>query len=464
MIDIRIDNKIRLDKTTPPRIVGALKAELNFINPLWEEAVANGRSTKGLLANIRLLQAGKEEWSIPRGCLDTVLAEVEEAFETEVEIHPPLTPLCLVPTPFIFHGKLKPNQRVAQRQILKQNYGVIQRPTGGGKTVIGLSAIAQRQTPTLILVHTERLLYQWKKAAEKFLGLKGKGEIGLIGDGNKTIGSHITVAIINSMYDLPETMWKELNSSIGFLVVDECHRVPSETFAKAVSKFTAPYLLGLSATVYRSDGLDKLINYYLGKTVHKVSIRRLQELGEIMVPKLRLLDSPFFFKIKSPRDYQKMIKALTRHEGRNKLIAESVRDHSKTCKGTPLVVSQFKSHLDIIAKEMDKLGMDYKMMVGETSPKKRDDTIEYLLAHPQVPLLATGQLIGEGYDMPSLSALFMTFPIKFEGRVIQYVGRILRIEEGKETPIIYDFNDAPWLLQHSLKRRLAAYEECGATI
>jgi superfamily II DNA or RNA helicase len=52
-------------------------------------------------------------------------------------------------------------------------------------------------------------------------------------------------------------------------------------------------------------------------------------------------------------------------------------------------------------------------------------------------------------------------PIKFSGRLQQYIGRIVRVEEGKEKAVVYDFNDGCWLLQHSLKSRMEHYREMG---
>jgi superfamily II DNA or RNA helicase len=76
-------------------------------------------------------------------------------------------------------------------------------------------------------------------------------------------------------------------------------------------------------------------------------------------------------------------------------------------------------------------------------------------------LIATGQLIGEGFDLPQLSSVFLTTPIKFDGKLQQIIGRIVRIAEGKEKAIIYDFSDNNWLLQHNLKSRMEFYKKEG---
>ena len=56
-------------------------------------------------------------------------------------------------------------------------------------------------------------------------------------------------------------------------------------------------------------------------------------------------------------------------------------------------------------------------------------------------LIATGQLIGEGFDSKNLASLFLATPIRFDGRVIQYLGRVLRPVPGKEKGKIFDYVD-----------------------
>jgi superfamily II DNA or RNA helicase len=76
-------------------------------------------------------------------------------------------------------------------------------------------------------------------------------------------------------------------------------------------------------------------------------------------------------------------------------------------------------------------------------------------------LVATSQLIGEGFDLPALSNLFLTTPIKFDGRVKQYAGRILRTDPGKKPPTIFDYVDRTGVLEASFRARKKAYQELG---
>ena len=74
------------------------------------------------------------------------------------------------------------------------------------------------------------------------------------------------------------------------------------------------------------------------------------------------------------------------------------------------------------------------------------------------------QLIGEGFDLQSLSSIFLTTPMRFSGKVKQCIGRIIRTDEGKETPLIYDYVDVPGVLRNSYKDRMKAYRSIGVSL
>jgi superfamily II DNA or RNA helicase len=131
---------------------------------------------------------------------------------------------------FTFFGRLRPFQEQAVDAMLAKDFSTFSAPTGSGKTVMALYIIAARRQPALIVVHTKELLNQWISRIETFLGIPADG-IGIIGAGKKTIGSWITVALVQSLYKCAH----EVSQHIGHLIVDECHRAPSRTFTEAVT-------------------------------------------------------------------------------------------------------------------------------------------------------------------------------------------------------------------------------------
>ena len=135
-------------------------------------------------------------------------------------------------------------------------------PRAPGKTVLALYCISERAQPSAVIVHTKELLYQWKQRALDFLDIREQ-DIGLVGDGKKQFDRSLTICVVNSLYKCAGQMKKRT----GHLIVDECHRIPSRSFTAAVKAFDCKYMLGLSATPFRRDGLTPLISFYVGDPV-----------------------------------------------------------------------------------------------------------------------------------------------------------------------------------------------------
>jgi len=133
------------------------------------------------------------------------------------------------------------------------DFSTVSIPTGGGKTVLALEAIAQRKQPALIVVHSNPLMNQWIEHIGTFLGILAD-DIGVIGGGKNRIGEKITVALVQSLYKSSG----EVAPHFGHLIIDECHRAPAWMFTEAITAFDCRYQLGLSATPYRRDKLNRL--------------------------------------------------------------------------------------------------------------------------------------------------------------------------------------------------------------
>ena len=79
-------------------------------------------------------------------------------------------------------------------------------------------------------------------------------------------------------------------------------------------------------------------------------------------------------------------------------------------------------------------------------------------------MVATGQYLGEGFDCPQLDTLFLTFPMAFKGKLVQYTGRLMRTHEGKDRVTVYDYADSGVpVLNAMLQKRLRAYKALGFT-
>lgn len=264
-----------------------------------------------------------------------------------------------------------------------------------------------------------------------------KEEIGFLGDGRKEIGKAASVSIINSLYQIAD----EVREHIGHLIIDECHRTPARTFTEAVKAFDCKYMLGLSATPYRRDKLSQLIYYCVGDIHHKIDQAELEETGAILKAKIIPRYTDFYYPYID--DYQAMLEELTHDLDRNKLIANDITKVAKNGNGDScLILSDRTEHCKTLQTLLSKRGMEAEVLTGKVANGQRKEIVAEVNKGNCKVLIATGQLIGEGFDCKPLSTLFITTPLKWTGRVIQYVGRILRPAPGKDKAVVYDYVDS----------------------
>ncbi|WP_457577575.1 DEAD/DEAH box helicase [Desulfomarina sp.] len=332
---------------------------------------------------------------------------------------------------FSFRGELRSYQQVAVDAAREKSFGVIESGTGSGKTVMALALIAVRRQPTLVVVHSKELLYQWKERTEQFLSC----EVGLVGDGRFSLGP-LTISIVNSARKRID----ELVEQFGHLVVDECHRVPATLFTDVVSRFDCHYLLGLSATAFRSDGeMTRLIYFFMGDRIHRVDSHELKASGAVLKPEIIRKSTSFQYGYRG--NYPAMIKALTRHEGRNRQILNDIIAVVREQEGaTCLVVSDRVAHCRFFEEKLKAEGINVKLLTGTISAEERMKIVDNVQKGRVEVLVSTLQLISEGFDCPGLSTLFLTTPIAFEGRLLQVIGRIMRPAKNKRARV-FDYVD-----------------------
>lgn len=444
-IEIRNDLLIR---DAPRSFLSVVMQRLTIPNPALAEAERMGRWTGNLephLYGYTLTERG--ELSVPRG-----FGRQLHTLARQHGLAPEYTDLrrVLEPISCTFKGTLRPYQKRALESILERDFGVLEAGTGSGKTVTGAAVIAARKQPTLVLVHTKELLNQWCDRIEQFLGI----EAGRLGGGQFEIRPVAVGTVQTARKHLTE-----LVPRFGQLVVDECHRTPSTTFLECVSAFDCKFLLGLTATPYRRDGLSSLIFWALGGVIHKVDRAHLRKTGAIMEPEIVPVKTSYRFWGDPSRQYSKMISHLTQDQDRNRLIVSTVLQELKGQEGTLLMLSDRKDHLERLAALLINHGQPTAVLTGQTHWKRREGIVRDLSAGRIRLLASTTSLLGEGFDCPGLAVLFLCSPIKFKGRLIQVAGRILRPQKGKR-PRIIDFVDCEEpVLMASYKSRQSAYKQ-----
>ena len=317
-------------------------------------------------------------------------------------------------------------------------------PPGAGKTIMGIDIISRLNQTTLILVHKKQIYSQWIQRIESFLNIP-KRELGQICAGKKTIGKKITVAMIQTLAK-SENIVDELGlKNIGLVLVDECHHIPAKTFRKVITKLNPYYLYGFTATPNRKNNDEKLIYIFLGKILHTISKSfSIQNQNEESMPENNnetkiiirntIIDVPF--KVKTD-NFQILYKIITFDSNRNQLIVNDIIQEAN-CGNKCLVLTERKEHVEALSYYL-KGQYEIITLTGDLTEKQKNEKLKQIESGNYQILIATGQLIGEGTDFPNLNCLFLVYPFSFEGKLIQYIGRIQRGQNSSGT--IYDYRD-----------------------
>jgi len=338
-----------------------------------------------------------------------------------------------------------PELRDYQKEILKRavenRRGIIALPTGAGKTLIGLNLINQLKKRALILVHRKELLYQWGERVEKYFGFKP----GIIGEGSYSEKS-ITVAMLQSLPTKP------VKDFYGVLIADECHHIPANTFQTQAKKVKAKYRYGLSATPWRGDGKDLLINAQLGEFLEGISVEKLVEAGFLAKPK--------FIRLKwvSVRDrweiddssYQKAVSKLFESRARNNKIVDYAEKLYN--KGHKVYVDVVRiNHGRDLLKEFKKREIPAVFISGSDSGARRQEVLKKFVEDGFI-LIST--LIKEGADLPEMTAVILAGGGRSSVMVIQTIGRALRPKKdnGNEALVVDLIDDLSYFSRHTKSR------------
>ncbi len=368
-------------------------------------------------------------------------------------------------TPMVFTGKLKDKQLPIVKAFTEATEGretgggIISVPCGYGKTVLALYLAAQMGKKTLVIVHKEFLMNQWKERIEQFLpDVKvGKIQRNVINKDNCEIVIGLLQSI--SMIEYPE----ETFEGFGLVIYDECHHLGAEVFSRALLKTNTPFTLGLSATPTRQDGLTKVFCWYLGEIIFKIT-KREQESVDVMI--YRYYDkNPEYSKelcnVMQKPNLPLMINNICSFMPRVNLIITLVMDCVLEGRKI-LLLSDRKNHLGIIKDEFEKykkFNTDFPVpytvgyylggMKQEELEKTEKDTI----------ILGTFAMASEGFDCREpLDTIVLASP---KSNIEQAVGRILRQEakDRKFTPLVIDIIDEFSMFPKQGLKRIKFYQK-----
>jgi superfamily II DNA or RNA helicase len=362
---------------------------------------------------------------------------------------------------FRFQGTLTDVQKKAARAVLAHEIGAFVAPPGVGKTVVGTYLVAERGCSTLILVHRQPLLDQWLAQLSLFLSVDAK-EIGQIGAGKRSANGRLDVAMVQSLVRSGKVA--DLVASYGQVIVDECHHVPAVSFERVLAEVKARYVVGLTATPQRRDGLHPIIEMQIGPARFTVD------------PKSQAARRPFEHRLivretrfglppsaRTP-GIQELYAALAANVERNELVLNDAIACLEEGR-SPMVLTERRDHLDYFAERLRKFTRHLVVLHGGMTARARKAVKDQLRAIPSGEerlVLATGRYIGEGFDDPRLDTLLLALPVSWKGTLVQYTGRLHRLHPGKTEVRIFDYVDreVPVLLR-MFERRLRGYRAIG---
>lgn len=350
-------------------------------------------------------------------------------------------PMCVK-----FTGQLRPLQVEVKTEALgllnRNGSCILSLYTGAGKTITSINIACTTKLKTLILCHRIVLIDQWKQSIEKVCP-SAKIQILKGTDKKKTdaLDESNDFFIMNAL-----NVGKKGHSyfdCIGTMIVDEVHVMATEKLSTAFSFVQPRYLIGLSATPYRSDGMDSLLEVYFGKD--KI-YRKLHHQHHVY--KISTTFEPEFQLGRTGKvDWNSVIESQTSDPNRNELIVRVCRFFKNR---TFLILSKRVSQVMWLLNRFKELGESVSSLVGVQKKCNFESRI----------LIATVQKAGVGFDHPRLDSLVIASDV--EEYFIQYLGRIFRREDTE--PIVFDILDKNPILTKHYRTRQKIYKEHGGIV
>jgi superfamily II DNA or RNA helicase len=419
-----------------------IKEMLTIPNPKYTQVVNLGKSVFGLEKNLFFYEEHADSIDVPVGFVPELLDFLPVAPKDLIDGRFEAPPIVN----WKFNGKLRPYQEKAVVAMMDKTIGVVQAPTGSGKTVMIVDYVIRRKQPTLVMVNTIELANQMIKNFVKFTNKK-EDDIGFIGSGIWKVRG-ITICILQTMCRLSKTEFRFLSNSFGQIIVDETHIIPARTFYDVIKNLDAKYKFGLSATPERDDGLTPVIHWATGPTICEVTLNDVKD--KIVIPTVRKIKTTYYFPLWSSDEYAMMVDDLIDDGDRNKLILETVDEY----KGKQIVILTTRvKHAIFLAEQLRKKKYKADYLVSRTPhPTKRDKfkampkkqraaVIDNLNNGKTKIVVSTFSLFSTGIDIVGLEVLLLAGPTRSKVKLKQSIGRIMRKSSKKKAPEIVDFQD-----------------------
>lgn len=358
-----------------------------------------------------------------------------------------------------FTGHLKSETRqheaadACAKAFRERGGGILSLPTGFGKTTVGLYVACQLGLKTLVIAHKEFLIDQWVERIRSFVPTARIGRVQQ--DVCDTADKDIVVAMMQSVCSKD---YGRAFDDFGLLIIDEVHHISAPTFCRCMYRACCPYVLGLSATPDRKDGLTRVIEWFVGPVFFKIERKEQQHVRvEVVKYACEAYGRPPPQTRNGTLNLPELVSRVCMDSIRNRAVLGAIERCVAQGRKT-IVLSDRRNHcMDLLASLLER-GIDAALYIGGMKQDARKESEKAAV------IVATYSQANEGLDIPSLNALVMATP---KSDVVQAVGRILREASGHATshaPLVLDFLDDYGVFYAQFAKRRKYYATAGFEI
>jgi len=312
-----------------------------------------------------------------------------------------------------------------------------------GKTFTGLAIAGKLGQKTLVVTHTVPLRNQWAKEVEKVYGFSP----GIIGSGRFELDKPIVIGNTQTLYRNIEKIRKEF----GTIILDEMHHVSSPTFAKIIDTSHARYKIGLSGTIERKDGKHVVFRDYFSPNIFKPPKEN------FLTPSIHIYRSEVRFPDGASIPWAKRVNAIANNDEYRHSVAMLASAYA--AKGHKVLVVSDRVHFLKSCAELT--GEKAICVTGEVPHEQRETLLDEINYGNKEILFGTQAIFSEGISVNSLSVIILGTPINNEPLLTQLIGRVIREQEGKQTPVVVDIHLKGNTAKRQASNRMGFYIKQG---
>lgn len=494
--------KLIIERSAKQKIIGVdnedltkIKEALTFNNPKYAQAKRfspyNHISVPPYITYYeKYKENGVNIVEVPCGVNVPSILGDKYSYETHVYTN---NEVCVYPPIKI---QLRGDQKKAYDSYINHvtHNGIIQMPTGKGKSILGIYTAFSLRMKTLVLVHKEDLVVGWNKDIKKCFG--GKVNPGLIKAKSRKVGEQITIATVQTLSRMSDEEFNSYAHQFGLVILDECHHVGANTF-NIIDRFSSEYKMGLSATPTRSDGLTHVFDVFFGGIAYKYKYKKSDK--DILPVKVKIFNSRAKFlpfvetrgdwisdQVFNYHDYKEeelpehycLVESIP-YEQRPTIpffttdtaivtntkfkiqVCKDILSHAREGHSVIALFTQ-KEHIDLYYSYLKRyIGSNKIMRYYGDSKEDSGDMMKKADSKEVLITLATLAKATEGTNVRSWEVMFLVSSINNEKNIEQATGRIRRTKEGKLNPVlVYDYYQRDcYSVRSHIKKRIGVYKK-----